>query len=954
MKLVFNNDEIRKKAVNLLNESDLLAKIEQNDNLKNLVEELYIHQIELELQQQELQKANELLEFERQKFADLFQSAPVAFFILNRTGNIYQLNAKAADLLQLPQEIINYTSIFPYLEPASRNKFRILFEKVFNSDNAEETEIEFLSNTNEIIYTKLNAIAYYDANYNLTLCRCIVTDISVQKQYQQKLQDSEQKYRLIAENTSDGILVLNAQHQIIFTSESYNLQLGNSNEVNKITNADDIYNRIHPDDREELFAGIFDAIRRKEKSMQYLYRALHNNGKYIWREDYAKFRYNEEGEHIETYVICRNVTEKIEHSNQIQKLQKAVENVNVGIVITNNQAFIEFANPYFTELTGYEPSEYLGKNMSILKSGIQNEGFYSEMYATLEKGLTWNKQINNRRKDGTLYWENEIISPIYSSKGEITNYVALKTDISEQIKINQELQLSKDKAEANENMLKTLINASPDAIFFKDAEGRMINLNKAALDLFHLHEDEWFGLTDLQLAEKHPEFENELKNSTATDEYVWQSGILQVLEEQIHNKNGDLLVYEVTKIPLFHTDGSRKGIVVLSRNVSEKKKFENELYEAKNRAEQSDKLKSAFLHNMSHEIRTPLNAIVGFSQLMCLPNQPPQKYANFAKVISKNSEKLIGIISDVIDISQIEINQINIGLHNFDLASLTSHIIEQFADNANDKNIELKFSKNASNTNFVVSSDSEKVKRIIIHLIDNAIKFTNEGEIHVKVMCTNEHFQVIVKDTGIGIEPEMQETIFEPFRQVETGLTRNYGGNGLGLSIVKAYSQLLKGEIGLTSEVGKGSIFTLTLPSHLNLNEVGNQSKPDFSVELGKSILIVEDEYSNYLYLNELADEFNLTAIFASNGKQAIDICIADNSIGLVLMDIKMPIMDGYTAAIAIKKIRPNLAIIAQTAYVTQDEKLNYEGIFNDFLVKPFTYIDFKILIERYVLQKQL
>jgi PAS domain S-box-containing protein len=371
-------------------------------------------------------------------------------------------------------------------------------------------------------------------------------------------------------------------------------------------------------------------------------------------------------------------------------------------------------------------------------------------------------------------------------------------------------------------------------------------------------------------------------------------------------------------------------------DITGNKIIENELLRAKEKAEESDRLKTAFLRNMSHEVRTPLNSIVGFSQLMVEKDRSPEKLEKYAQLISSSSEKLIGIITDVIDISRIQANQVEINLTEIELISFLRGIVSSSLEKAERKHLKLSLVQKIPTENSVVVSDREMLTKIVFHLIDNALKFTHSGSIELFSSINNSNFLITVSDTGIGISSEMCENIFKPFVQVENDLCRNYGGNGLGLPIVKAFTELLKGSVALSSEENKGSSFTITIPLNIPVPQSCN-GKVDSCNFLKKSskVLIAEDEYINFRYLYELLNSGNIEIIYAPNGQHAVDACRNDSSIDIVLMDLKMPVMDGSTAARLIKQMRPGLPIIAQMAYALESERIISFKCFDDFIVKP-------------------
>jgi len=382
-------------------------------------------------------------------------------------------------------------------------------------------------------------------------------------------------------------------------------------------------------------------------------------------------------------------------------------------------------------------------------------------------------------------------------------------------------------------------------------------------------------------------------------------------------------------------------------DITDRKKAENELIEAKEKAEESSRLKTAFLNNISHEIRTPLNAICGFSQLIVNSKNPIEKQKKFADEILRNSDKLIDIITDVIEISQIQSKQIAIKKNEFVIGHFLTEIKEKFIPIANDKN--LWFTINTDIELLKIYTDYEKLKKILFHLIDNAIKFTVQGSINLNFELDNNNLRFTIKDTGIGIAENMQKLIFEPFRQVETNLSRNFGGNGLGLTLIKSYVELLNGSISMQSEINKGTTFHITIPSILKIEKVVNKIENHKKYKV-KTILIVEDEYANYQYLEELLSDSGFHILHAKNGQEAVDFCRNNSTIDLIFMDIKMPIMDGQTATKIIKEFRFDIPIIAQTAYALEIEREKFITDFDDYITKPISKQTLKEKLEKFIL----
>ncbi len=406
-----------------------------------------------------------------------------------------------------------------------------------------------------------------------------------------------------------------------------------------------------------------------------------------------------------------------------------------------------------------------------------------------------------------------------------------------------------------------------------------------------------------------------------------------------HIKLENLSIYIEVAINPIVVDGKVVGASFYGRDISESKNTELQLIAAKEKAEESDRLKSAFLANMSHEIRTPMNGILGFSSLLKNPDLEGEKQIEFIEIIQKSGTRMLNIINDLINISKIEAGQMEILLGKINMNDQLKFMYNFFHAETSKKGLEFSMVCPLPDDQTTIISDGEKVYAILTNLIKNAVKFTKKGSVEFGYTMKDQVLQIYVKDTGIGIPDSMKETIFDRFFQADSRLSRGYEGSGLGLSISKAYVEMLGGEIWIESTEGKGSCFYFTLPSRIELKEKPKKEIPVPAIEDNISrkttILIAEDDETSILYLEALFKGSSYKIIFARNGEEAVLSCRENPDIDLVLMDIKMPVLDGHEAAKMIKFHRPSLPIIAQTAFALETEKKKYSQIFDDYLTKP-------------------
>jgi len=507
----------------------------------------------------------------------------------------------------------------------------------------------------------------------------ITRDISEHKKAEAALHESDKKFRLIAENTTDGILILGVDSKIQYASPSYLKQLGFS-EDELYGGYDIIYHLIHPDDRDELIEQIHNAIKLKESELTYRFRARHKQGHYIWREDNARFNYDDEGNYINSYVICRDITER--------------------------------------------------------------------------------------------------------------------------------------------------------------------------------------------------------------------------------------------------------------------KKAELELIEARERAEESDRLKSAFLANMSHEIRTPMNGILGFTELLKTPGLTGMQRIEYIQIIEESGDRMLNIINDIIDISKIESGLVKLLYAETKITEQLTFIYNFFKPELAKKGVLFILNNTVPENEVTIITDVEKVYAILTNLVKNAIKFTTSGFVELGCLRKGNFLEFYIKDSGAGIHKDKLELIFERFRQGSEKLSRNYEGAGLGLSISRAYVEMLGGKIWVESMPGIGSKFSFSIPFKQS-NIVVNGSSQVVSVDNNQSqrllkILIAEDDEISDKLLSIIIKDLSYQIIHARTGPEAIDVCRNTNDLDLVLMDIKMPDMDGYETTRRIRQFDKKIVIIAQTAYgLIGDRELAIKAGCNDHISKP-------------------
>ncbi len=700
-----------------------------------------------------------------------------------------------------------------------------------------------------------------------------------------------------------------------------------------------------------------------------------------------------------TLAIQKNKSEE-----KIHQLSLSVEQSPAAVIITNVDGNIEYVNNTFTEVTGYEKNEVLGKNPRILKSGKTTAKTYLDLWQTIGKSETWKGIFINKKKSGEIYYEEAKISPITNHDNKVTHYVAIKEDISERIEKEKELLVAKDKAEESERRIKDLLiemqikNTEISELldgakkilelssFKKIAKilfdsckkltgakaGYVALLSESGYEnniLFMDNGDNNYnvdpnlamlvrGLKELAYKKKEVVYDNDINNSEWLKHLPeGHAAMKNVLIAPLIIKNQAVGVIGIANKPTNFTTSDARIVSAFGELASlalfNSQNIE-ELKEAKEKAEESDQLKSSFLLNMSHEVRTPMNGIIGFSQFLRDPELSSENRIRYINIVNESCQQLLKIIEDILEISKLETQQVEIMNEEFDPEEVTSNIFLEHKEICEQKGIDLNFHCKALKKRKLYS-DKIKVVQILKNLLNNSIKFTHEGKIEIGIKDNKEHIKFFVKDTGIGIEPDLKDKIFERFRQAEVAMSRNYGGTGLGLAIAKGYIELMNGKIWVESEKDKGSTFYFELPYQNTKNAITKPMVEDVQEPIisfiNAKVLVAEDEEINFQYIKRVFNGLGIENIVrAHNGREAVDMINDEDDIDLIMMDLKMPIMNGFEATQKIKSMKSNIPIIAQTALaIPGDREKALEAGCDDYIAKPIDYDSLLNLIEKYI-----
>jgi two-component system CheB/CheR fusion protein len=615
------------------------------------------------------------------------------------------------------------------------------------------------------------------------------------------------------------------------------------------------------------------------------------------------------------------------------KIRKKNESLKTDLIISENK----YSDLFNTMLNGFaffeivyndncEPINYVFKetNPAFLKiiNKKQTELINFNIDTSLPEMSYWichfnDVVLNDEPKQFVekLYdtWYNVLC---YKSKN---NIAIILTDLTQQINNNNKV------TKISKELDQVLNSASPLCVILDDDIIYLVN--ESFCDLFNIKRQDVIGKKSELL------FNRTIKR---------KSNVKTSIESSFKLNNDKIIKCLINIKPFENYNNIVVGSVLSFTDISKIKRIENKLIKAKKKAEESDKLKSAFLSNMSHEIRSPMNSILGFSDLLLDNDLDNNTKDTYLTIIQNAGTDLLKLIDDIIDIAKIEANQIKLKYESVALNQLLTEIYMTLKENSNLKanNVNLNLFIDSSVTNDIIFTDGLRLKQVLINIINNAIKFTHSGHIDFGYIKKNNTLEFFIKDTGIGLTKEQINIIWERFRQADDSTTKKYGGTGLGLSISKGLINLLGGEIWVNSEYGKGTNFYFTISyieSSNNDDELLLESKNNNYNWQDYTILIAEDIDTNYYLLVEYLKYTNVKLIRAKTGKEAVALYRKNKSkINLILMDIQMPVMTGYVAISKIRKINSDVNIIVQSAYaMTEDIKKCFDYGCDDYITKP-------------------
>ncbi|MBU0764176.1 MAG: PAS domain S-box protein [Bacteroidetes bacterium] len=858
-------------------------------------------------------------------------------------GKIVLVNSAAMKFMgATDKSVFIGTPVIEYAHPDSRpmalERMQKLFREGGTTDIAEEKFIKLNGEIRDV--EVIASIIHYKGKPSVQV---FFNDITERKRSEHKLIESEERYRKVFNTIIDGLFISDTKGNIIDANNAACRIYGYSQDEFRKMNATQL---IAPHYHSEF----------RNFIRQIIHHGIYSGETIDVRKDGSTFHTEVRGTTVSYQgkkhylVIMRDVTEQRKAENALRENEYMLRRTQQIAKVGSYKTDLINRKTYWSEETinilGYNPADFNYDLQQIEELAIHPK----------DRDIFKNAYRREHTRDDDISLEYRVILPTkkikyinttarvtYNDKGNPVAVIGSVHDITERKIAEMALRESEEK-------FRTFMETATDMMNIVNKNLRIIYANAAFYKNMGYDEEELIGMHVADLL--HPDSREKYYTPEKHTELINKGSVSY--EVTWITRTGREIIGELRIVAIYDENRNFAGSRGIFHDITDRKKFEQELIRAKERAEESDRLKSAFLANMSHEIRTPLNGILGFSQMLKETGYSKKQKEEFVDIITKSGNQLLDIISDILDISTIEAGEVSIHKEKFNLNNLLDDIRKLFVSSValeKNKKPEFKTSYDLPDKESLINSDPGKLQIILNNLVSNAFKFTKKGFIEMGYRVVSDRLEFYVKDTGIGIPPDKQKIIFERFRQADDSHTRRFGGTGLGLSIARGFVELLGGSLWLESEPGKGSAFYFTVPytsesATVRKEKNGKKGNIDWS---NLTILIAEDEEMNYRLLDTILHGYGAHIHWAKNGYEAVDI-VSRNAVDIVLMDIKMPEMDGFTAIKKIRKIKPGIPVLAQTAIAMPDElrKLSKSG-FSDYLIKPINRNDLLKKIEKFI-----
>jgi len=796
----------------------------------------------------------------------------------------------------------------------------------------------------------------------------VARDVTDTMRSEHALKRSEERLNMALQATGLGMWDWNLLNNEVYFSPIWYSMLGY--EPEELPQELDTWSSLlHPEDTNASMRKVMEVIKNREESFEIEFRLKHKSGSYLWIRSMGKaVGFDGDGNTTRLTGIHENIDERkrneqvkqvlFDISNAVSTTQSLEElygkiRESMGTVVDTTNCFLALYNEEADTLT----LPFMEDEKDSFTEFPARKTLTSFVIRTGEAQLVDNERERELTKQGEIElvgapcvsWlgfplkHDEKIIGVFAVQSYSEDVIYTQSDAkllefaTDQIALAIERRRQQDNVRLNQEKQRRVFESSPDPMIVVDPAAVIVDFNSAFLEAFGVKSEIVYGEKIFRFIHR-DDWRRSIKDFNET----WNAGYLKNRQYRIVRPDGMMFDGEASCGAIYGSDGKPESMVLILKNITERKEAERKLIEAKSKAEESDRLKTAFLSNMSHEIRTPMNAIVGFSDLLSDDGISSDDRRDFIAQINQGADDLMRLIDDIIDIAKIEAGQVNVHIAECFIKDLFKELHLMFLQNISrvgKDSVSLILKWDWPISDLAIYTDPFRLKQILVNLLGNAVKFTENGEIVLGIEEHPEGIKLYVQDSGIGIREEKQKVIFDRFMQGHETKTKLYGGTGLGLAISKNLTEILGGRIGLDSISGEGSTFWFILPrNEVPLKYEAALRTPSSKVKSweGKKLLIAEDDHSNYYFLYEALKDTGVEIFWSQDGEETLEKFREHHDLDLVLMDINMPLLNGYECTAIIKKERPDLPVIAQTAYAMSGEReISREAGCDDYLSKP-------------------
>lgn len=893
-------------------------------------------------------KADKALQESEERYRMLFERSNDAIFVVDiSSGNYLDANKSAEILTGRPLDELKSIKTYELTPKDAGKRIKMLRDA---NDSLEMGEVEYIRPDGTIRTAVLNTIPISkDQVFG------IAHDITDRKLAEEQLKLSNQRVALHIQHTPLAFIEFDLEGRVRGWNPAAVKIFGYSQEEA----FGQYWTFIVPQKVWSSVDGVWEALVKQRGGSRSSNENITKIGQKISCEWYNTPLIDSDGKTLGVASLVMDITDRKQAVEALVKLKKAIYNSGEAIFLTDREGIFTFVNPSFTSLYGFSSDEVVGKTTPrIIKSGVSDKSVYDYFWQTLLNGDEVKGELINKRKDGTLINIDGSATPIIDEEKNIIGFLGIQRDITERKRAEERFRQQTDAMEA-----------AIDGMALLNADGNYIYLNKSHAEIYG--------------------YDNASELIGASWRILYNIDELQRFDQEIMpelNQNGHYQGRALGKKKdgsTFHQELSlttleNGGLICTVRDITERKKAEQELLIAKEKADESNRLKTAFLNNISHEIRTPFNGILGFLSIIQDFDLSGSERDEYINIVNKSAFRLINTINEIVEISQIQTGQLKPIASKVNIKRLIDDLFNKFKADAESKRLEYSLNNDLPIDVTDISTDSTKLNTILSILIGNAIKFTEAGSVELGIKFRNKaqlgyipdgsigepiELEFSVKDTGIGIPIDRQEAIFELFMQADFSITRPFEGSGLGLSIAKAYVEMLGGEIWVESDPDNnsgrlGSTFHFTLPykvitverpgidKRVSSDSTDNPITPEVP-EL--KILIVEDDEISEMLLRKVVKSFSKEILHTTTGAEAVEAIRNNPDIDMILMDIRMPDLNGYEATKQIRQFNEKVVIFAQTAFAQSgDREMAIEAGCDDYIAKPVKKVELMELLQRY------